>query len=43
MRLGAYPCKLDKSSRSYKAYDTELIYERHRHRYNLTMNIENSL
>lgn len=33
MRLGAYPCKLDKSSRSYKAYDTELIYERHRHRY----------
>lgn len=33
MRLGAYPCKLDKSSCAYKAYDTELIYERHRHRY----------
>lgn len=33
MRLGAYPCKLDKSSCAYKAYDAELIYERHRHRY----------
>ncbi len=33
MRLGAYPCKLDKNSRSYEAYGAELIYERHRHRY----------
>ena len=33
MRLGAYPCKLVKDSCAYKAYDTELIYERHRHRY----------
>jgi CTP synthase len=33
MRLGAYPCRLDKSSRVYKIYNTEHIFERHRHRY----------
>lgn len=33
MRLGAYPCHLDKDSISYKAYDTQDISERHRHRY----------
>ncbi|WP_209701638.1 CTP synthase [Clostridium algifaecis] len=33
MRLGAYPCKLSKDSNSFKAYGQEVIYERHRHRY----------
>lgn len=33
MRLGSYPCKLDNNSLAFKAYSTELIYERHRHRY----------
>jgi CTP synthase len=33
MRLGLYPCKLAKDSFSLKAYGEELIYERHRHRY----------
>jgi CTP synthase len=33
MRLGAYPCNLDKSSFSFKAYKEEKISERHRHRY----------
>ena len=33
MRLGAYPCNLDKESKSYESYKNELIYERHRHRY----------
>ncbi len=33
MRLGAYPAVLDKSSFSYRAYGTEKISERHRHRY----------
>lgn len=33
MRLGAYPCILDKSSVSFKAYGKRRIYERHRHRY----------
>ena len=33
MRLGAYPCKLDKDSLAYQVYGEEIIYERHRHRY----------
>jgi len=33
MRLGVYPCKIKKGTRAYEAYGEELIYERHRHRY----------
>jgi CTP synthase len=33
MRLGAYPCVLDKNSLSAKLYGTTRISERHRHRY----------
>ncbi|GAA0177761.1 CTP synthase [Clostridium sediminicola] len=33
MRLGIYPCKLKKGSNAEKAYGEEIIYERHRHRY----------
>jgi CTP synthase len=33
MRLGIYPCKLKKDTLAYKAYKEEVIYERHRHRY----------
>ena len=33
MRLGAYPCLLTKGTKAYAAYRKELIYERHRHRY----------
>ncbi len=33
MRLGAYPCKLTAGSRVEAAYGSELIYERHRHRF----------
>jgi CTP synthase len=33
MRLGAYPCKIKKDSLAFKAYGENLIYERHRHRY----------
>jgi CTP synthase len=33
MRLGAYPCVLNKKSTSYKAYGQKNISERHRHRY----------
>ena len=33
MRLGKYPCKLKKGSLSNKAYKKELIWERHRHSY----------
>ena len=33
MRLGAYPCKVARGSLAYEAYGDELVYERHRHRY----------
>ncbi len=33
MRLGSYPCKLEKSSKAYASYHQTLIHERHRHRY----------
>jgi len=33
MRLGAWACKLKKGSHVYTAYNSELISERHRHRY----------
>ncbi|MCA1065488.1 CTP synthase [Rossellomorea sp. AcN35-11] len=33
LRLGLYPCKLTKGSKAYAAYDGEVIYERHRHRF----------
>ncbi|NMH70620.1 CTP synthase [Bacillus sp. RO3] len=33
LRLGLYPCKLTKGSKAYEAYDGEVIYERHRHRF----------
>ncbi len=33
MRLGAYPCKVDKESTAYQCYKKEEISERHRHRY----------
>lgn len=33
MRLGAYPCKVEPNTFAYEAYGEDLIYERHRHRY----------
>lgn len=33
MRLGIYPCKLSEGSKSAEIYNSDLIYERHRHRY----------
>jgi CTP synthase len=33
MRLGAYPCRLEKGSKAHKAYKMDQISERHRHRY----------
>lgn len=33
MRLGTYPCKLEEASMARQMYGSELIYERHRHRY----------
>lgn len=33
MRLGLYPCKVYPDTLTSKAYNAEMIYERHRHRY----------
>jgi len=33
MRLGAYPCKIKKKSLAYEIYKKQLVFERHRHRY----------
>ena len=33
LRLGSYPCILDKASRACELYGAEMISERHRHRY----------
>ena len=33
MRLGTYPCKVSVGTKAYESYQDELIYERHRHRF----------
>ena len=38
MRLGAYDCNLKMNSLAYKAYNSEKILERHRHRYEVNNN-----
>lgn len=41
MRLGDYECALDKKSKSYAAYKSQKITERHRHRYEFNNKYEN--
>lgn len=43
MRLGAYPCTLKPGSLAHKAYGEDLIFERHRHRYEFNMEYRNQL
>jgi CTP synthase len=43
MRLGAYPCKLKPGSKAAQAYGTELVYERHRHRYEVNPRLRRKL
>ena len=33
MRLGAYPCKVVEGTKAFAAYGQNLVYERHRHRF----------
>lgn len=33
MRLGRYPCVIDSRSKSYNLYKSDVVHERHRHRY----------
>ena len=43
MRLGQYPCSLDKESKAYELYGEETVYERHRHRYELNNDFREEL
>lgn len=33
LRLGIYPCKVEAGTKAMESYNDEIIYERHRHRY----------
>jgi len=43
MRLGAYPCKIEKNTLAYKIYKSANIKERHRHRYEVNAEYEKIL
>lgn len=43
MRLGAYPCMLQKDSLAMKAYGTDYISERHRHRFEVNNRFRETL
>ncbi len=43
MRLGTYPCKLAENSFSQVAYNDEVVYERHRHRFEFNNNYREKL
>ena len=43
LRLGSYPCVLDQSSKAYELYQNDVIYERHRHRYEVNNDFRNTL
>ena len=43
LRLGSYPCVLDKTSKAYALYGEETIHERHRHRYEVNNDYRKAL
>ena len=43
MRLGAYPAKLKMGTRTRAAYGAEVVYERHRHRYEVNNRFRRTL
>jgi len=43
MRLGAYDCKLMENTKSFAAYNQEIISERHRHRFEVNNRFRKSL
>jgi CTP synthase len=43
MRLGAYPCVLKPGTLAHKAYEKEIVQERHRHRYEFNMKYREQL
>jgi len=43
MRLGTYPCKIKEGTLTSKIYNDEIIYERHRHRYEVNNKFKEEL
>jgi CTP synthase len=43
LRLGVYPCKLKKGTKTYNLYKEDLINERHRHRYEFNNSFKDKL
>jgi len=43
MRLGTYPCKIQPDTMVKDMYNNEIIYERHRHRYEVNNKFRNEL
>lgn len=43
MRLGGYPCTIDKGTLAYEIYDQTEVVERHRHRYEFNNNYKQKL
>ena len=43
MRLGTYPCKIQPDTMAKDVYSNEIIYERHRHRYEVNNKFRNEL
>ncbi len=43
MRLGTYPCKIEEKTKAFKAYKTNFISERHRHRFEVNNKFRNEL
>ncbi len=43
MRLGSYPCDIKENSLAYKIYNKSKINERHRHRYEVNINLKDKL
>ncbi len=43
MRLGTYPCKIKEGTLTSKIYKDEIIYERHRHRYEVNNKFKEDL
>jgi CTP synthase len=43
MRLGAYPCTIKKGTLLYRIYSSNLVMERHRHRYELNNDMREEL
>lgn len=43
MRLGQYPCVLNPESKSFALYQSSMIYERHRHRYEVNNDYRDEL